>query len=307
MNSWGGRGDGPGEFQELSATPYRGDSIMARDSRRWVHSFYDSDGNLGRTLGLNLMETDPSTGFPTAATSLQLVFGDGSFLASRSAVTPLGGPTETVSHPPVTFLRYSAEGTLLDTIGVYATPAIRLLAGDSPLVGTGPPFFHRFVSTADETSVYVGSVDGFEIRRVSVLDGSETLIRASHVDLTTTDADREAYRESARHYAELGRREPQDVERALLEVEFPETTPPFSQLMADSEGYLWVRHYKPGRSQGPETWSVFSPEGYLLGTLETPERLEVRQIGSDFILGVWIDEFDVQFVRKYALVGRQLP
>ena len=40
-----------------------------------------------------------------------------------------------------------------------------------------------------------------------------------------------------------------------------------------------VRDYKIRGTPGPEVWSVFAPEGQLLGTLETPERLQVRQIG----------------------------
>ncbi len=55
---------------------------------------------------------------------------------------------------------------------------------------------------------------------------------------------------------------------------------------------------------GPETWSVFSTEGRLLGTLETPEHLQVRQIGVDFILGIWTDELDVSYVRVYTLERR---
>ncbi len=93
----------------------------------------------------------------------------------------------------------------------------------------------------------------------------------------------------------------EELERALASVEFPETVPPYSQLLVDSEDHLWVRDYKIRGTSGPETWSVFAPEGQLLGTLQTPERLQVRQIGADFILGIWTDELDVSYVRMYAL------
>ncbi|HET9948443.1 MAG TPA: hypothetical protein VFQ22_05955 [Longimicrobiales bacterium] len=91
------------------------------------------------------------------------------------------------------------------------------------------------------------------------------------------------------------------LERALAEVSFPPTVPPASQLLVDAEGDLWARHYWTFSSAGPETWSVFSRDGYLLGTVETPERLQARQIGRDFLLGIWTDDLDVRFVRKYAL------
>ena len=91
------------------------------------------------------------------------------------------------------------------------------------------------------------------------------------------------------------------LESALTDVVFPETIPPYIQLLVDSEDHLWVRHYKIRGTAGPELWSVFSPEGFLLGTLETPEQLQVRQIGRDFLLGIWTDELDVRYIRKYAL------
>ncbi len=152
--------------------------------------------------------------------------------------------------------------------------------------------------------MYVGSVVGFEIRRVSMSDGGQSVIRASHVDLSATDAHRSGYRDNARELARMNRRDLASVERALLEVAYPEAVPAFSQLLVDSEEYLWVRHYTQRWSKGPETWSVFAPEGYLLGTIDTPERLQVRQIGGDFILGIWTDELEVRYVRKYDLVRR---
>ncbi len=306
LNWWGGRGEGPGEFRSLSASPYRGDSIMARDANvRYV--FYDSEGNVGRTLALDLTEMGTRNGrpFPIASTGFQLAFGDGTFLGVRFPSDPffLRIPGQWQSGE-VTFLRFTADGELADTIGVYRSPEVFTPETGSALLDL--PFTQEFVFTAGATSVYVGSPDGFEVRRVPLDDSGETLIRASHVDLRTTDAHRASYRNNARALAAANpsRADLPSVERALLDVVYPETVPAFSQLMADTEGYLWVRHYKQRWSEGPETWSVFHPEGYLLGTVETPERLQVRQIGPDFIVGIWTDELEVRFVRKHALVRR---
>jgi hypothetical protein len=298
LNLWGGRGEGPGEYTQLSAAPYRGDSIMGRAPGRYL--FYDSQGNLGRTIALDLTEmgTLGDRPFPVASTGFMMSFGDGTFLAMRS-LTPVMPMAGEVQARESTFFRYSADGAFMDTIGVYREPDIVGRDPDSPLFGL--PFPQQFVFTADETNLYVGSVNGFEVRRVSVVDRSESLFRNSHADLTTTEDHREGYRDATRYLAGINDRDLPSIERALLEVEFPETIPAFSQLMADSEGYLWVRHYKERGSTGAETWSVLAPEGYLLGTVETPERLQVRQIGPDFILGIWTDELDVRFVRKYGL------
>jgi hypothetical protein len=289
INGWGRRGEGPGEFQQLLVLPYRGDSIMAIDVVRY--SFYDREGNLGRLETVDLREVD-NTGarpLPIASTGLQLAFADGSFLAIRSPAPIIAWgecrPDERI------FFRFDADAQFTDTIGVYPAPDRCFTEQGSALLST--PFEQEFVFTAQGTDVYVGSVDRFEIRRISVLDGSETLIRASHVDQTTTDAHRSGFRDFAREIASSNNRDPAGVERELLEVEYPPTVPAFSQLMVDPDGHLWVRHYKQRWSPGPETWSVFAPEGYLLGTVQTPEDLQVRQIERDFIHGIWTDELDV--------------
>jgi hypothetical protein len=296
-HGWGRRGQGPGEFQQLLVVPYRGDSILAIDVVRY--SFYDAEGSLGRLVTVDLREVD-NTGarpLPIASTGLQLAFADGSFLAIRSPA-PIFTAGECTADERI-FFRFDADAQFVDTIGVYPAPDRCFTAPGSALLSI--PFEQEFVFTAHGTDVYVGSVDGFEVRRVSVLDGNETLIRASHVDQTTTDAHRNGFGDFAREIASSNNRDPAAVERELLEVEFPPTVPAFSQLMVDSDGHLWVRHYKQRWSPGPETWSVFAPEGHLLGTVETPEDLQVRQIERDFILGIWTDDFDIRYVRKYGL------
>ncbi len=46
---------------------------------------------------------------------------------------------------------------------------------------------------------------------------------------------------------------------------------------------------------------VFSPNGELLGTIDLPVRFRLLDIGDDFILGVYRDDSDVEYVQLYAL------
>ena len=48
-------------------------------------------------------------------------------------------------------------------------------------------------------------------------------------------------------------------------------------------------------------WNVFDPEGRWLGTVETPYGGYIYQIGEDFLLGLWVDELDVEQVRVYPI------
>lgn len=115
-----------------------------------------------------------------------------------------------------------------------------------------------------------------------------------------TEAARDAYREQQRSGAKDDATRTQ-IERALAEVEFPATLPPYDRMLVDAEDHLWVQDYLLPGHEGPTTWSVFDPEGRLLGVVELPARFQPRQIGRDFVLGVWRDELDVSYVRLYEL------
>ncbi len=83
---------------------------------------------------------------------------------------------------------------------------------------------------------------------------------------------------------------------------FPATRAAFSDLRVDPTGMVWLRtgrHFPPKAPSNE--WTGFSREGVLLGTLSLPERLEVLEFGEDYVLGVWKDEMDVEYVRLYAL------
>ena len=83
----------------------------------------------------------------------------------------------------------------------------------------------------------------------------------------------------------------------------PEIIPVFSRLIVDDEGWLWAELYRY-EVHAPVRWLVFDPDGEGVGSVDLPPDLDVRQIGRDFILGVWRDELGVQYVRRHALSGR---
>ena len=302
--SFGRQGDGPGEFRRLiAAYPYRGDSIAVWDGRRL--SVFDHGGQLGRTLTPSLTRPFPPRGdggpMVLTGSGLQGLFPDGALLASPGMIVRIT-PTPGLRIPQeTTLMRYSAEGDSLQSVGPFpepelVMPAISVLGG----VRLGSPFTRRVVYFPGSLGLYVGASKDLEVQRFGSDGVLDFVIRASHRSLVLTEEHRDMFKDSERErLAESA--SPEELERALASVEFPETVPPYSQLLVDSEDHLWVRDYKIRGTSGPEVWGVFSPEGQLLGTLETPERLQVRQIGVDFILGIWTDELDVRYVRMYTL------
>jgi len=62
-----------------------------------------------------------------------------------------------------------------------------------------------------------------------------------------------------------------------------------------------VEEYRrPGNDQ--PRWKIFDRDGVYLGVVETPPRFRICEVGSDYLLGRWRDDLDVEHVRMYQLV-----
>ncbi len=91
-----------------------------------------------------------------------------------------------------------------------------------------------------------------------------------------------------------------DRRRLFLDWTYPTFKPALDDLQVDSEGNVWASSYRVDPAR-PAEWSVFDPSGRWLGQVETPPGLEIAEIGSDYIVGVWMDDLGVEFVRLYSL------
>jgi len=78
--------------------------------------------------------------------------------------------------------------------------------------------------------------------------------------------------------------------------------PAFTSVVADRLNHLWVEEYEPPGEERPGSlWTVFDPEGQVLGFVETSDGLEVLEIGEDYILGRWRDDLEVEHVQVWPL------
>lgn len=81
-----------------------------------------------------------------------------------------------------------------------------------------------------------------------------------------------------------------------------ERMPAFTSVIVDRPHNLWVEEYElPGEERPGSLWTVFDPEGRVLGFVETPEGLEIHEIGEDYILGRSLAELDVEHVQVRRL------
>jgi hypothetical protein len=87
-----------------------------------------------------------------------------------------------------------------------------------------------------------------------------------------------------------------DARRVLAQVAVPTVRPHYSRLVLDRAGNLWVE-------REPAHHLVFDPSGALLGLVVLP-RLDVLEIGDDYVLGIYRDELEVEYLQVHEIVKR---
>jgi hypothetical protein len=289
LEAVGGEGEGPGEFNRptgLHRLP--GDSLMVSmfgDSERslfsprgeFVRIERSTFGSLSRLVG-GVWECPGRPG---------LLLPDGSYLACVGKA-PERNPL--AEHPRVShyLVRVPYDLSWADTLGVLYGP-----------IGPGPlmfgPLGTQIASSGRPLRIYVGDPAFFEIDVFEDRKGRTMSIRYPSGLTPVTSADKAEFVRFAEE------RSPPGVPRPSADM-FPwaSNRPGFEALHADELGYLWAVEDRP-RWESVSSARVFSAEGYLLGTVDLPPGLEILEIGSDYVLGLWHDEFDVQYVRLHGL------
>lgn len=81
--------------------------------------------------------------------------------------------------------------------------------------------------------------------------------------------------------------------------------PLFADPFADAEGRVWLPSYKPGGERhSVPPYAVIAPDGEWLGRVEVPPRFRILDVAHGLVLGMEVDEMDVESVAVYEVVGR---
>ena len=253
----------PGEFDELHAVArWRGDSIAAWD--RYPHrgvSIFDAEGNLGRVVALGMGQPERSI----------TILRGGAFMADH-------------------WLRRAQGAGLLVQEQVFEirdADGVRI-ASLAPLIGReffefqnrGMPvwmdiaFSRRVHAAAWRDLAVVSRNDRYELRAFAPDGALRHIVRVDHTPIPVTES-----------IIELGREE-RGGGHQFDQMPHPETLPAFTTIMADAFDHLWVREYAvPGQEGRHRLWTVFDPEGRVLGYVEMPQGMVIDEIGADYVLG----------------------
>ncbi|MGD8321253.1 MAG: hypothetical protein PVJ02_12375 [Gemmatimonadota bacterium] len=223
------------------------------------------------TLEIGVMEGDPHYTFQTITSVVPL--------ASGNLVVSDGGATEISEYAPDgTFVRRwgrrgGGPGEFRSLSRVY------LLGTDSLMALDGTT---RRVSVFDTAGTFAHQVDARDLSKDSLFAMDVWLYGRFWVD-GALDAE-------AR----------QRVRRALDRLPPPAASPGYRMVQVAADGRLWVR--EPGvDARGMRRWTILDAEGRPDAAVDIPVRFHPRTLGSDRMLGGWVGESDVSFVRAYGL------
>lgn len=92
---------------------------------------------------------------------------------------------------------------------------------------------------------------------------------------------------------------------AIYRASIGRRMPLFADPFTDAEGRVWLPSYKPGGERhSVPPYTVIAPDGTWLGTVEVPPLFRILDVAGGLVLGMQVDEMDVESVAVYELVGR---
>ncbi len=273
LGSFGGSGDGPGEFAGLYVVETAGDTILAMDSGGRV-AVVAPDLTVVRTFNIARLTLD-----------LHYVDGGAILPEPRALVLPQAGLAGRIRRPDPLLL-FDLEGEQIDSIGETRGPELYVSGGT---VGV---FFGKSSHVAAMGGrIFHGAND---LMQVEELDTSGNLVRILRIPDYPLDLS-EAQIAAERDFF-LDRSPPGSPFRQGFEdAPASDTRPAFTDILVDPSGAVWLQLHRGDSEQDqPQEWLVLDADGTWLGTVEIPDRFTVSDITMDAILGDWQDELDIE-------------
>lgn len=291
VKRFGGTGGGPEEFSALLGIwPGGADTIVAYDLLAQRITYWTLDAGLVKESRITF------AGLP----GLVARMADGTFVGYiNDEVTMLRpGQSRTDSG---TVIRASVN---LDSVwpiarypkGTTHTIENPLLEGRPTLFGL--PLAPQGLVAAGGQSIWVAYGDGRSIRRFGLSGVGEDSVA---LDITALELSAAARAEWIDQRVALAPQSDRSRVRRFLEaIPYPDRFPAIDTAMVDALEHLWVRHFRLPRADSA-VWSVYAPDGTVVGRTVLPGDLRLLQVGRDYLLAVRRNETDTEVVVVLAL------
>jgi hypothetical protein len=295
----GGRGAGPGEYQDASlGMKVRPDGrVFLRDPRNARLNVYGPDGK-------------PLTQIPITS---GLFTGNSMIIdtAGEFYLKILLGPIERNKPWPIGLLHLSSAGKIIDSL---RPPT---LAGEP--AGASGFFAPQKVWEMSPFGYVVGGVNSSYRFEFTKRDGKVIRVEMSHTPVRLAAEERAEY-EATNEWTRKYRSQFQTAEIPPT----PQTKPAYSGFDIGDDGQIWVRVHVPAVKvqiddedkpkdpsqrpvmswREPATYDVFQPDGTYLGRIRLPDKVSLAAHRGDEVWGRTAGEFGELYLVRYRLKHR---
>jgi hypothetical protein len=300
LASAGGSGMGPREFERINNVVRLGTDTLVLSSPPNKISYIEGVGEFADEFR------------PDSLGIFLTVFGNGSIVGFRRGppVVALRRPNRGELPPQVTdSMHYGLadrEGNNVRdfiTLGFrqrYSSSMAALIFGSTGFVGTFENQLFHAHGSAPEIRVYDSAG---AIRRI---------FRLGILPVSVSEDDRASYADARlRNTGTLPDLAVSELRKQLVDPHGAAAAHPFfNDMLVGRRGDVWLREYLirdgfPTAGQLPDSnqrrWRVVGSDGVWLGDVFIPPYFTIREIGSDYVLGIVTHPDSVPLVRVYAL------
>jgi hypothetical protein len=303
----GGGGEGPGEFRspaELVRLP--GDTLVVRDGTLSFPAVDLFDGNGGFLHRIQPIPdlipfSSPDGDIPPEVLDRGILLADGSVLMRTFFTSVETDPPPGLFRESFRLLRVrrSRNRVVVDSIGLFKGTEHFTTDVGQGLIPYRTPFGPEPIYGSGQDHIYVvepltGEVMGFDYE-----GNLSEIFRPSIPSSVISEEDYEREREGMISFDPRYDNRP-IVERLFREIPHRTEGPAVRGLSVDLEGNLWLELYSAKEEVG-RGWMVLAKDGSLLAMVQGPPDFTPYEIGSDYMLGVWTDEMEIPYVRRYPL------
>ena len=294
MRSMGGKGEGPGEFKigrYIWVLP--GDTLWVGDYRPWRYHVYAASGEHVRTVDMKPQYFNASVGGG--------VLDNGTSVNVRNLFER---PEPDFQVPePWHAEAHAADGTLVGELA--RLDAQRSGTWEGAGVRLSVLFDPRPSVNARGTTIAIATAREPEVRLLDEQLRLRRIVRWADPDRKVTRAHAQAFRD--RFIESRGGRDSDNwhpANDATISDRRPvaDVFPTVESVQVGRDGRLWVSPYrKPGTEEADGEWWTFGPGGDFQCRLDHPAGVTIYEFGADYLLGVHIDELEVERVVMYGL------
>lgn len=287
----GRRGDGPGEYQRITAVFGRADGgVSVYDAGPGRMTDLDSTGAVAGTSSL-------SSGSPALDLVPLAMLPDGGSLSVYGEMRVFGGSGASRDSTPLIHIHADTEAR--DTLGYWKGKEWYYVPLERGIARLAVGFSRDVVYAGRNGRVVVGTTDSLNL---SVVDGTGRVVMRLMGPSGRTPIPGALVEEWRADLGERMKNAPPQIKGVLQEIPVNETYPDLQGVGISDSGQVWIGLRTAADARSDE-WLVVSPDGEVLGSVSLPKSARILDVAGERVAVLYRDELDEEFISVYQIGG----